>query len=138
MTDGAFRFQPDLDRVHRFLVGFLLAAALTLVEAGVAEILLARNAACVDSLVQFRLSPDPFAYCMSEFSYHLAGSASHAFAKADAPALLVFPLLAAVYGLIGGGLAQLDLRRAVFGYLAAHILLLIVFTVVRYLSQFIV
>lgn len=131
-------FRLDSDQLQRFLIGFLLAAAFFFVEAGVAEILLARNASCLESLARLRLAPDPNELCMSEFGFHLAGSVSRAMFDAEAPRLLVWPLLGVAYGLIGGALAQLSLRRAVVAYLMLHLLLLAGFTSFGYLAQFIV
>lgn len=128
----------DPERLRRFLVGFLLAAAFFLVEAGVAEIALARNAACVDSLARFRLAPNPEQYCMSELGRQVAASVSRAAFDGETPQVLVWGLLAIGYGLLGGAFGQLSPRRALAGYLIVHLLLLIGFTSVGYLSQFIV
>lgn len=128
----------DSDGFQRFLIGFLVAAALFFVEAGIAEILLASNSSCLEGLSQMRLSPNPAEYCMSELGSYLAGAVSHALFHAGVSKLLVWPSLAVVYGLFGGAFAQLDLRRGVAGYLILHVLLLAAFTSITYLSQFIV
>lgn len=137
-TSEGSLFRLDGDRLHRFLVGFLIAAAFFFVEAGVAEIALARNAECVRSLARMRLAPNPGEACMSELERYLAGSVSRATFDADAPQLVVWTVLASGYGLIGGAFSQLRLRRAIAGYLILHVLLLAGFTSIGFLSQFIV
>lgn len=127
----------DSERVHRFLVGFLIAAAAFFVEAGVAEIALARNSECVRSLSGLRLAPNPDEACMSELGRYVAQSVSRAGFGADTPQALVWLLLAAGYGLLGGAFSQLRLQIAVAGYLIVHALLLAGFTSIAFLSQFI-
>ena len=129
------------DRVQLFLIGFLAAIAFFLVEAGIAEVLLSRNESCIEALSSFRLSPDPNQACMSEFGYHLVRALSIGPASTfslEASNLLIWPLLAVTYGLVGGGFAQLSLRNAIGGYAILHLILLMVFTSTGYISQFIV
>jgi hypothetical protein len=136
--------QPDLkpsingDRLQRFLIGFLFALSFYLVEAGLAEILLARNAACLESLTQFRLAPDPFEVCMSELGYFAARSVSRGFIGPAAPALITWPVMGIFYAMLGGGLAQFKLRRAIAGFVILQIVMVAVLTSIGYLSQFIV
>ena len=66
------RASPSGERLQRFLIGFLFAMAFFLIEAGIAEVLLARNEVCLQNLSDFRLSPDPNRVCMSEFEFFLA------------------------------------------------------------------
>lgn len=127
----------DSGQLHRFLVGFLIAAAVFFVEAGVAEIALARNAQCVRSLSRVRLAPNADEACMSELGRYVAQSVSRAAFGADTPQALVWLLLAAGYGLLGGAFSQLRLQLAVVGYLIVHVLLLAGFTSIAFLSQFI-
>lgn len=129
------------DLRQRFLIGFLFAAAFFLAEAGTGEIMLARNATCIEDLSRFRLAPNPTEVCLSEFGLHLAEALSRgvvATLSPGTPALLIWPLMAIFNGLIGGGFAQLSLRNAVVGYLILHVVLLMVFMSVGYISQFIV
>ncbi|MCZ6530933.1 MAG: hypothetical protein O6949_11490 [Chloroflexi bacterium] len=133
-------FQSD-DRPQRFLIGFLFAMAFFLIEAGVAEVLLARNEACLATLSEFRLAPDPGEVCMSEFEFFLARGLSRGVIGTLSPAtsgFIAWPIIAVLYGLIGGGFAQLSLRAAIGGYLIVHVMLLMAFISVDYISQFIV
>ncbi|HLF36490.1 MAG TPA: hypothetical protein VI520_01000, partial [Anaerolineales bacterium] len=65
---------PDSLRV--FAIGFLLAAGFFLIEAGAAEVMLARRADCVEQLGRMRLAPNPEQACMSEFQYFLTRAVS--------------------------------------------------------------
>jgi len=129
------------DRSQRFLIGFLFAMAFFLIEAGVAELLLARNETCLASLSEFRLAPDPNVVCMSEFEIFLARGLSRGPIGTLSPATSAFiawPIIAVLYGLMGGGFAQLSLRPAIGGFLIVHFILLMAFVSVDYISQFIV
>ncbi len=129
------------DRSQRFLIGFLFAMAFFLIEAGLAEVLLARNEVCLETLTEFRLAPDPSEVCMSEFEFFLARGLSRGLFGIISPSTSVFiawPVIAVLYGLMGGGFAQLSLRAAIGGYLIVHVVLLMAFVSVDYISQFIV
>ena len=138
---GSLRSFIAEDRVQLFLIGFLVAIAFFLVEAGIAEVLLSRNESCMEALSSFRLSPDPNQVCMSEFGFHLVRALSMGPASTFSPEasnLLIWSLLAVVYGLVGGGFAQLSPRNAIVGYAILHLILLMIFTSTGYISQFIV
>ncbi len=129
------------DRSQRFLIGFLFAMAFFLIEAGLAEVLLARNEVCLETLSEFRLAPDPSEVCMSEFEFFLARGLSRGAIGTLSPstsAFIVWPVIAVFYGLIGGGFAQLSLRAAIGGFLIVQVILLMAFISVDYISQFIV
>ncbi|MFV1859110.1 MAG: hypothetical protein ACC647_07140 [Anaerolineales bacterium] len=129
------------DRVQRFLIGFLFAMAFFLIEAGVAEVLLARNEVCLETLAEFRLAPAPGEVCMSEFEFFLARGLSQGAIGTLSPstsAFIIWPIMAVLYGLIGGGFAQLSLRAAIAGFLIVQVILLMAFMSVDYISQFIV
>lgn len=125
-------------RIERFLIGFLFALAFYLIEAGLAEILLARNAACLESLNQYRLAPNPFEVCMSELGLFATHSVSRGFFGPDAPGIIAWPVMGLLYALAGGGLAQLSLRQAVAAFLILQTIIVAIFTAIGYLSQFIV
>ena len=115
--------------------------AFFLIAAGLSEVLLARNEVCLESLSEFRLAPDPNEVCMSEFMNFLMRSMSRGVIGILSPSTSTFiawPAMAVVYGLIGGGFAQLSLRWAIVGFLIVQIILLSVFMSVDYISQFIV
>jgi len=129
------------DSLQRALIGFLLAAALFLVEAGWGEIFLATNQSCVATLRGIRLAPDPSEACGSEFQLHLAASFSTGLVglfRPEAPSAVAWIVMGLLYGLAGAGFAQLKPRHAVAGYLIAHSVLVMGMVAANYLSQFIV
>lgn len=129
------------DSVRLFGIGFLLAASFFLIEAGAAEVMLARRSDCVEQLGRMRLAPNPEQACMSEFQYFLARAVSRGvFVPADPepPGAVVWPLMAGMYGLIGGALARLEPTRGVGVYFGIHLALLMVLMSLDFLSQFIV
>jgi TM2 domain-containing membrane protein YozV len=129
------------DRAQRFLIGFLFGAAFFLIGAGLAEVFLARNEACLDTLSDFRLAPDPNKVCMSEFSFFLARRMSRGpfgTLNSSTSQFIVWPVMAVLFGLIGGGFAQLPLRTGIAGFLIVFVILLMAFMSVDFMSQFIV
>ena len=129
------------DSLQRALIGFLLAAALFLVEAGWGEIFLATNQTCVATLRGIRLAPDPSEVCGSEFQIHLAASFSTGLVglfQPEAPSAVAWIAMGMLYGLAGAGFAQLKPRQAVVGYLVSHAVLTMGLVAANYLSQFIV
>ncbi len=132
---------PAGKQLQLFAIGFLLAAAFFLVEAGAAEILLARRSDCVEQLSRLRLAPNPDQACMSEFQYFLARAVSRGvFASADPEpsGAIAWPLMAGLYGLMGGTLARMRPARGIGVYLGVHLALLMVLMSLDFLSQFIV
>jgi len=129
------------DSLRRALIGFLLAAALSLIEAGWGEIAQARHQTCLESLGELRLAPDPRELCGSEFQIYLAESVTTGLVgllRPEVPEALAWFVMAGLYGLAGAGLAQLRPRQAVLGFLIAHAVLLAILVAANYLSQFIV
>ena len=132
---------PAANQLQLFAIGFLLAAAFFLVEAGAAEILLARRSDCIEQLSRLRLAPSPEQACMSEFQYFLARAVSRGvFASADPEpsGAIAWPLMAGLYGLMGGALARMRPTRGIGVYLGVHLALLMVLMSLDFLSQFIV
>lgn len=128
------------DSLQRALIGFLLGAALFLVEAGYGEITLANNQTCVERLRGVRLAPDPTEFCVSEFGLHLAESFSSGIVgipRSEPPRAVAWTVMALFYGLAGAGFAQLRLPQAVIGFLVAHAALLMCLVAINYISQFI-
>jgi len=129
------------DSLQRALIGFLLAAALFLVEAGWGEISLAKNQSCIETLRGIRLAPDPHEVCGSEFELQLAESFSTGLVgvfRPEASNAVAWVVMGMLYGLAGAGFAQLKPRHAVAGYLVAHAVLVMGLVAANYLSQFIV
>lgn len=129
------------DRAQRFLIGFLFGAAFFLIGAGLAEVFLARNETCLDTLSDFRLAPDPNEVCMSEFSFFLARRMSRGpfgTLNSSTSQFIAWPAMAVLFGLIGGGFAQLSWRAGIAGFLIVFVILLMAFMSVDFMSQFIV
>ena len=129
------------DRAQRFIIGFLFGMSFFLVVAGVAEVLLARNEVCLGSLSGFRLAPNPNEVCMSEFGFFMARGLSRGAFGILSPStspFVIWTAMALFFGLLGGGFAQLSLRVGIAGFLIVFVLLLMVFTGVDYMSQFII
>ena len=129
------------DRAQRFIIGFLFGMSFFLVVAGVAQVLLARNEVCLESLSGFRLAPNPNEACMSEFGFFLARGLSRGAIGILSPSASPFIgwlVMAVIFGLIGGAFAQLSLRVAIAGFLVVFLLLLMVFMAIDYMSQFII
>jgi hypothetical protein len=129
------------DRAQRFIIGFLFGMSFFLIVAGVAEVLLARNEVCLETLSGFRLAPDPNEICMSEFSFFLTRGLSRGVIGTLSPSnsqFIAWTVMALFFGLLGGGFAQLQVRWAIVGFLVVFVLLLAVSMSVDYMSQFII
>ena len=78
---------------------------------------------------------------MSEFEFYLTRGMSRGLIgtfSPDTSNFVAWPTMAVLFGLLGGGLAQLSLRTAIVGFGFVYILLLMAFMGVDYISQFIV
>jgi len=129
------------ERAQRFLIGFLFGMAFFFIAAGLAEVLLARNETCLESLSDFRIAPDPNEYCMSEFSFFLARGMSRGPFGTLSPStspFIAWPVMAVIFGLLGGGFAQLPWRVGIAGFLVVLVFLLMAIMSVDFMSQFIV
>ncbi len=132
---------PTRDPLLVFAIGFLLAAAFFLIEAGAAEIVLARRSDCVEQLGRMRIAANPEQACMSEFQFFLARAVSRGvFVSADPEpsGAIAWPLMAGLYGLMGGALARMKPTRGIGVYLGVHVAVLMVLMSLDFLSQFIV
>jgi hypothetical protein len=122
-------------------MGFLIVAGLILVEIGIAEILLERDAECRESIKSARLVVDPYEFCTPETGmYFLAALSRGPFAtdNSEVPQVFAWTLMGVAYGLIAGFLAQFPRRTAILVFIGFHILALISFTVIAFTSTFIV
>jgi hypothetical protein len=125
----------------RFLMGFLIVSGLILVEIGIAEILLQRDADCRESIQSTRLVVDPYSLCTSEegmYFLHALSRGPFAAEDSEVPQLLAWIAMGISYGLIVGFLAQFPRRTAILVFSGFHILALFSFTVVAFASTFIV
>ena len=128
-------------RAMRLLMGFLIVAGIILVEIGIAEILLVRDAECRESVQSARLVVDPYEFCTPEAGMYFLGALSRgpfATENSEVPQILAWTLMCIAYGIIAGFLAQFPRRTAILGFIGFHILALISFTVVAFTSTFIV
>ena len=128
-------------RAMRFLMGFLIAAGLILVEIGIAEILLERDAECRASIQSARLVVDPYTHCTPEAGmYFLTALSRGPFAaeNSEVPQILVWIVMGTSYGAIAGFLAQFPRRTSILVFAGFHVLALFSFTVIAFTSTFIV
>lgn len=134
------RKRNKLTSGQRFLVGALFAVAFFLVEAGIAEILLANNARCEAMVSGMRLrfgledvcTPDWVVYMLDALSRGIVG-----LFFPGAPAFLAWLTMGGFYAMAGGGCGQLSPRWGVAVYLAGHISLISLLAGLGYISQFI-
>jgi hypothetical protein len=125
---------------QRFLVGALFAAAFFLVEAGVAEILLANNAQCEAMVSGMRLRFGLQEVCTPEWAVYMLSALSRGIVGLlfpGAPAFFAWLTMGGFYAIAGGGCGQLSPRWGVFIYLAGHISLVALLAGLGYISQFI-
>ena len=129
------------NHLQRALVGFLLAAALFFMEAGWAEISMAQNEECLEGLRALRMPPSATSVCASEFQLYLSQAASKGIVgvfRPDASNAVAWMVMALLYGALGAAFAQLSPRYAIPGFVATHLMLLMVLMATGYLAQFIV
>jgi hypothetical protein len=139
MTSDQDQFITSVS-VMRFLMGFLFALSLFLVELGVSQILLSKEARCRDITESGRLGPNPHEECLSEgVHYFLLAVSRGPFASvhSNVPPSLAWTFTGVVYGILGGIIISLTRRFAVGIYLGIHALGLIILTLIAYLSNYI-
>lgn len=123
-----------------FLVGALLAGALFLVEAGIAEIFIAIDQECRASIASVRLAPDPFDVCGSEWQWYLSRATSRGIAwviNHESAPLLGWLTMGLVYSFVGGLSAQTFRDRGVVAFLIAQIGIIAALTGLGFFRQFI-
>jgi hypothetical protein len=128
------------DRILAFLVGALAVAAIFLVEAGLSEIVLARDAECIEAAERMRFGPPARLSCLPELVTDLLRAVSRGFIQVAAPGaadLVAWIGMALFYAIVGGTISQLSFRWAVSGYLALHLLVVLVVGSIGYLSRYI-
>jgi len=127
-------------RAKIFLIGALLAAAVFLIEAGVAEILIAMDQECRASIASIRLAPDPFDVCASEWQWYLMRAMSRGIAwviNLDSAPIIGWLTMGLVYALIGGSVAQMFRGRGFVVFLIAQVGLVAALMGLGYFRQFI-
>jgi hypothetical protein len=139
MTSDQDQFITSVS-VMRFLMGLLFALSLFLVELGVSQILLSKEAHCRDITESGRLGPNPDDECLSEgVHYFLLALSRGPFASAhsEVSPTMAWIITGVVYGLLGGIIITLTRKFAVGIYLGIHAIGLIILTLIAYLSNFI-
>lgn len=128
------------DRLLAFLVGALAVAAIFLVEAGLAEIALARDAECIEATERMRFGPPARLACLPELAADLLKAVSRGFVQLAAPGaaeMVAWIGMAFFYAIIGGTISQLSFRWAISSYFALHLLVVLVSGSIGYLSRYI-
>jgi hypothetical protein len=125
----------------RFLMGFLLALGLFLLELGISQIVLSDDAHCREVIQSGRLISDPDEECLSEGMYYFMIALSRgpfASAHSNVQAPIAWMITAGIYGILGGILSVVARRLAIGIFLGIHVLGLVVLTFLAYLSNYIV
>jgi len=125
---------------QRFLVGALLAMAFFLIEAGVAEIYLARDAQCQAMIDSLRIGFSSQDVCTPKWVVFMLGALSRGIVGLlwpKAPSIFAWLSMGGFYAVLGGGCGQMSPRWGMLIYLAGHIMLVALLAGLGYLSQFI-
>jgi hypothetical protein len=123
----------------RFLMGFLLALGLFLLELGISQIVLSNDARCRGVVQSGRLLSDPGEECLSEGVYYLMVALSRGpfvSAHSTVQAPIAWITTGVVYGILGGILSVVTRRLAIGIFLGIHALVVVVLTFVAYLSNY--
>jgi uncharacterized membrane protein (Fun14 family) len=125
--------------VQRVVVGALLGSALFLVEAGIGQVALGRDAACREAAASQRLgSPDTM--CMSELGQAATRSLGYGPGGRlfpEGPTALVWGFSAALYSALGAACALLTVGWAVGTFLSIHAFLVGAVAFFTYVSRYI-
>lgn len=141
-VEGSEKRRPiRLDgRTKVFVLGALLAAALFLIEAGIAEILIAMDQDCRASISTVRLAPDPFQVCASEWQWYLVRALSRGIVwifNQDSAPFIGWITMGLIYSLVGGMSAQAFKGRGVVAFLIAQVGIVAALMGLGYFRQFI-
>jgi hypothetical protein len=124
----------------RLAVAMLLAAALFLIEAGVAEIMLASEATCREGLTYQRLAPLPEDTCLPDWQSYMLRAVSRGVVGLlfpNAPALLATLTMAVIYILIGGACSQMTMRWGIALFATSQVALTALLAGLLYVAQYI-
>lgn len=124
----------------RFLMGFLLALSLFMIELGISQVLLVRDTRCKEVVQTGRLLQDPEAECLSEGIYYFLTALSRglfASVHSQVPSVAAWILTGIIYGILGGILFTFIQRLAMAFYLGIHALALVILTFIAYFSNYI-
>jgi hypothetical protein len=126
--------------LRSFLVGALLAVSVFFVQAGVSEILLARDIECRENFRQMRLGPNPEYYCQPEWQGLMLGAASRGVVGLFFPSAkpgLAWAGMALIYALIGGVCTRFSRRSGIILFLTFNLALTALLAGLGYLSKFV-
>lgn len=134
-------FTKESFRLMRFLMGFLFALALFLVEIGIAEIVLGNDLRCREIAQSGRVVLDPDAACLPEgihYSLLVLSRGPFTIVGSQVPSAFAWILTGGLYGIVGGFIALFTATRLGVGiYLGIHALALVLMTILAYISRFI-
>ena len=136
----AGRSRLRLSDQQRFLVGALLAAAFFLIEAGVAEISLGREAQCQAMVKSLRIGFGSQDVCMPEWVVFMLRAVSRGVVGLlwpKAPSIFAWLSMGGLYAVLGGGCGQVSPKWGILIYFAGHIMLVAILSGLGYLSQFV-
>lgn len=139
MTTNA-NYSINTLRMMRFLMGFLLALALILVEIGMAQIFLDRDANCRDRISSGRIVVDPHSVCTPEIGINLLNALSRgpfSSTRSEVPQIIAWAVSGISFGILAGFLAQFPRRTTLSIFFGLHLVAIILFTAIAYLSQYI-
>jgi hypothetical protein len=126
--------------VMQFLLGFLLALAVFLVELGVSQIILNNDKHCREVVQSGRLFSNPDDECLTEGIYYFMLALSRgpfASAHSNVPSIMAWMITGLMYGILGGFLATFTRKLAVGIFFGIHAMGLVILTLLAYLSNYI-
>ena len=127
-------------RTKVFVLGALLAAAFFLIEAGIAEILIAMDQECRASIASVRLAPDPFQVCATEWQWYLVRALSRGVVwviNQDSTPFIGWITMGLIYSFVGGASAQTFRGRGGVAFLIVQIGMVAALMGLGYFRQFI-
>jgi len=133
-------YSPNSIRLMRFLMGFLFAVALFLIEIGISEIILGDDIRCREAARSARLVLDPESACLPEAIHYfllVLSRGPFAIVGTQIQSVVAGLLTGSLYGIIGGVLAQFTPRIAIGIYMGIHIVSLVLMTILAFFSNFI-
>jgi len=125
---------------RNFILGAILALALFLVEAGVAQILIGSDLTCREALSRMRLAPDAFTACQPEWIWFMLRALSRGWVwlmDASSPAAVGWLVMGGYYAVLGGMSQQLSRRSGWLIFLALQLATVALVAGLGYVRQFI-
>ena len=133
--------QLKLDQTQKtFLIGALIAMAFFFIAAGIAEIAIAMDQECRDSVAAVRLSPDPFTVCLPEWKHYGLRAVSRGVVwtfSTEAAPIFGWLVMSMIYAVLGGISAQVFGRRGIIAFLGMFLALLALFAGIGFMKTFI-